>query len=173
MAVTTRAHAGGYVVEVAGARSRAGNHRAQLHSCSCGSMSPVRLIWGASAVVTGTVFSREPVVWWIAGYPFPAGPMVVCICAVIITRVVIGLQAKGKAQWALDIAITALCLLVTVLWVQAHQLDMLAAGITGIGIAAVGAGIIGMSKGLIVGRIKAAGRAFAETLFGPSGPSQS
>ncbi len=92
--------------------------------------------------------------------------MVVCICAVIITRVVIGLQAKGKAQWALDLSITALCLLVTVLWVQAHQLDMLAAGITGIGIAAIGASIIGMVKGFVAGRIKAAMRAFGETLIG-------
>lgn len=129
-------------------------------------MPALRLIWGASAAVTGTVFSREPVVWWIAGYPFPAGPMVVCICAVIITRVVIGLQAKGKAQWALDGSITALCLLITVLWVQAHKLDLLAAGITGIGIAAVGAGIIGMAKGVVLNRIKEAGRAAGEILFG-------
>jgi hypothetical protein len=34
---------------------------------------------------------------------------------VIITRLVIGLQAEGRAQWALDVAITAPCLLVTVL----------------------------------------------------------
>ena len=94
--------------------------------------------------------------------------MVVCVCAVIITRVVIGLQAKGKAQWTLDLAITALCLLVTVLWVQAHELDMLAAGITGIGIAAIGAGIIGMAKGFVAGRIKAAMRAFGEALIGGS-----
>ena len=129
-------------------------------------MSALRLIWGASAVVTGTVFSREPVVWWIAGYPFAAGPVVVCISAVIITRVVIGLQAKGRAQWALDVAITALCLLITILCVQAHQLDMLAAGITGIGIAAIGASIIGMVKGFVAGRIKAAMRAFGEALVG-------
>ena len=94
----------------------------------------------------GTAVAREPVVWWIVGYPFPAGPMVVCILAVIITRLVIGLQAHTKGQWALDIAISALCLLVSVLWVQAHQLDLLAAGITGIGIGATGAGIIGFAK---------------------------
>ncbi len=118
--------------------------------------------------MTGTVFTREPVIWWIGGEPFHAAPMIVCICAVIITRVVIGLQAKGKAQWTLDLAITALCLLVTVLWVQAHELDMLAAGITGIGIAAVGAGIIGMAKGVIGNRFKAA----LEVLFG-AGPGGS
>jgi hypothetical protein len=124
--------------------------------------------------VTGTLFSRDPVIWWIAGYPFPAGPVVVCICGVIITRVVIGLQAKGRAQWALDIAVTALCLLVAVLWVQAHQLDMLGAGLTGIGIAAVGVGIIGMAKGFVTGRIRAAMQAAGEALIGagkaPPGP---
>lgn len=91
--------------------------------------------------------------------------MVICILAVIITRIVIGLQAKGKAQWALDGAITALCLLVTVLWVQAHQLDLLAAGITGIGIGGIGAGIIGIAKGAVGGRFKAAMDAF----FGTTG----
>ncbi|WP_232016111.1 hypothetical protein [Sphingobium sp. YG1] len=118
---------------------------------------------GAAAM--GSVASQKPVIWWLFGYPFPAGPMVICILAVIITRVVIGLQAQGKAQWALDGAITALCLLVTVLWVQAHQLDLLAAGITGIGIGALGAGIISIAKGAVGGRFKAAMDAF----FGTTG----
>ena len=103
-----------------------------------------------------SVMSRQPVVWWIFGEPFHAGPTVVCICAVIITRVIIGLQAKGKAQWALDVAVTALCLLVSILWVQAQGLELLAAGITGIGIGSLGAGIIGIAKGKIGGRVKAA-----------------
>ena len=126
----------------------------------------MRILWGAGAAVTGTVFTREPVIWWIGGEPFHAAPMVVCICAVIITRVVIGLQAKGKAQWTLDLAITALCLLVTVLWVQAHELDMLAAGITGIGIAAIGMGIITMAKSFVASRIKAAMQAAGKALIG-------
>ena len=99
----------------------------------------------------GSIVSREPVVWWIVGYPFPAGPMVVCILAVIITRVVIGLQAQGRAQWALDAAITALCLLVTVLWVQSHQLELLPAG------------MIGFAKSAVIGRAKAALDAFLGT----------
>lgn len=111
----------------------------------------------------GSIVSREPVIWWIVGYPFLAGPMVVCIFAVIITRVVIGLQAKGRAQWALDIAISALCLLVAVLWVQAHSLDLLPAGITGIGVGAAGASVIGFAKSALVGRAKAAFDAFLGT----------
>ncbi|WP_288413886.1 hypothetical protein [uncultured Novosphingobium sp.] len=115
----------------------------------------------------GTFAAREPVVWWIAGYPFVAGPMVVCIMAVIITRVVIGLQAHTKGQWALDVAISALCLLVSVLWVQAHDLDLLKAGITGIGIGATGAGIIGFAKSAVIGRVKAGFDAFMGTSSKP------
>ena len=89
--------------------------------------------------------------------------MVVCMMAVIITRVVIGLQAHTKGQWALDLAISALCLLVSVLWVQAHQLDLLAAGITGIGIGAAGATLIGFAKSTVMGRAKAALDAFLGT----------
>lgn len=111
----------------------------------------------------GTAITQQPVIWWILGYPFPAGPMVVCVCAVIITRIVIGLQAKSRGQWALDLAITALCLLVTVLWVGEHRLNLLAAGVTGIGIAGVGAGIIGVAKGAVGGRFKAALDAFLGT----------
>lgn len=130
-------------------------------------MPAVRALAVLGAAAMGTAVAREPVIWWIVGYPFPAGPMVVCMLAVIITRLVIGLQAEGRAQWALDIAITALCLLVTVLWVQAHQLDLLAAGITGIGVGAAGAGVIGFAKSAVMGRAKAAIDAFMGTSTKP------
>jgi len=116
----------------------------------------------------GTAVAREPVVWWIVGYPFPAGPTVVCILAVIITRVVIGLQARTKGQWALDLAISALCLLVSVLWVQAHQLDLLAAGITGIGVGGIGVGIIGFAKSAVAGKWRAALAAAVDVFRGTS-----
>lgn len=118
----------------------------------------------------GAAVAPEPVIWWIGGYPSPAGPMVVCMLAVIITRLVIGLQAEGRAQWALDVAIMALCLLVTVLWVQAHQLQLLAAGITGIGVGAAGAGVIGLAKSAAMGRAKAAIDAFLGARSKPSEP---
>ena len=114
----------------------------------------------------GTAVAREPVIWWIVGYPFPAGPMVVCMLVVIITRLVIGLQAEGRAQWTLDFAITAFCLLVTVLWVQAHQLELLAAGITGIGVGAAGASIIGLAKSTVMGKWKAAASAAIDVFRG-------
>lgn len=133
-------------------------------------MSAVRIFAAMGAAAMGSVVSQKPVVWWLFGYPFPAGPMVICILAVIITRVVIGLQAKGKAQWALDAAITALCLLVTVLWVQAHQLDLLAAGITGIGIGSLGAGIIGIAKGAVGAKARAGISAFWDAFSGPNTP---
>lgn len=126
-------------------------------------MSAVRLGAALGAAAMTSIVSREPVVWWIFGEPFHAGPTVVCICAVIITRVIIGLQAKGKAQWTLDIAITLLCLLVSTLWVQAQNLELLAAGITGIGVGSLGAGVIGIAKSAIGGRFKAAIDAFMGT----------
>jgi hypothetical protein len=126
-------------------------------------MPAVRLLAGAGAVAMTSIASREPVIWWIFGEPFHAGPTIVCICAVIITRVIIGLQAKGRAQWVLDCAITLLCLLVTVLWVQAQGLELLAAGITGIGIGSLGAGVIGFAKSQVGGRFKKAMDAFLGT----------
>ena len=126
-------------------------------------MSAVRLGAALGAAAMTSVVSREPVIWWIFGEPFHAGPTIVCICGVIITRVIIGLQAKGKAQWTLDIAITALCLLVATLWVQAQELELLAAGITGIGVGSLGAGVIGIAKSAVGGRFKAAIDAFMGT----------
>jgi hypothetical protein len=78
-------------------------------------MPAVRALAVVGAAAMGTAVVREPVIRWIGGYPFPAGPMVSACSGVIITRLVIGLQAEGRAQWALDVAITAPCLLVTVL----------------------------------------------------------
>ncbi len=126
-------------------------------------MSAVRLGAALGAAAMTSIASREPVIWWIFGEPFHAGPTIVCICGVIITRVIIGLQAKGKAQWTLDIAITLLCLLVATLWVQAQNLELLAAGITGIGVGSLGAGLIGIAKSAIGGRFKAALDAFMGT----------
>jgi len=113
-----------------------------------------------AGAVTGLATAQKPVVWWIVGYPFPAGPTVVCIIAVLITRLVIGLQATGKAQVMLDLAITALCVFVTVLWVQAHQLDLLKAGVTGIAVGATGAGVITIIKTVVMGRANDALNAF-------------
>jgi hypothetical protein len=126
-------------------------------------MSTVRLGAALGAAAMTSIASREPVIWWIFGEPFHAGPTIVCICGVIITRIIIGLQAKGKAQWTLDIAITLLCLLVATLWVQAQNLELLAAGITGIGVGSLGAGLIGIAKSAIGGRFKAALDAFMGT----------
>lgn len=135
-------------------------------------MSPLKIpaVLGAAAMVPIVSTQPQPVIWWIAGYPFVAGPMVVCILAVIITRLVIGLQAESRAQWTLDVAITALCLLVTVLWVQAHALDLLKAGITGIGIGSAGASIIGLAKTAFMGKWKQAAAAAVDVFRGSPKP---
>lgn len=133
-------------------------------------MSAVRLGAALGAAAMTSFASREPVIWWIFGEPFHAGSTIVCICAVIITRVIIGLQAKGRAQVALDISITLLSLLVAILWVQDQQLELLAAGITGIGVGSLGAGIIGIAKGAVGGRFRAGFDAFLDAFTGSSKP---
>lgn len=133
-------------------------------------MSAVRLGAALGAAAMTSFASREPVIWWIFGEPFHAGSTIVCICAVIITRVIIGLQAKGRAQVALDISITLLSLLVAILWVQDQQLELLAAGITGIGVGSLGAGIIGIAKGAVGGRFRAGFDAFLDAFTGSGKP---
>lgn len=113
----------------------------------------------AGAAVTGSI-SAIPVVWDFLGYHFPAGPLIVGILAVIITRCIVYLNTKGRKQVILDLAVCALCMLLTALWIQANQLDLLKAGVTGIGIGSVGIGIVGIAKSAFAGRMRAALDAF-------------
>ena len=133
-------------------------------------MSAVRLGAALGAAAMTSVASREPVIWWIFGEPFHAGPTIVCICAVIITRVIIGLQAKGRAQVALDISITLLSLLVAILWVQDQQLELLAAGITAIRVASLGPGNLATPNGVVREYVRAGVSAFREAFSGPTPP---
>lgn len=113
----------------------------------------------AGAAVTGSI-TAVPVVWDFLGYHFPAGPLIVGILAVIITRCIVYLNTSGRKQVILDLAVCALCILLTALWVQAQQLDLLKAGVTGIGIGSLGIGIVGIAKSAIAGRMRAAVDAF-------------
>ncbi|TZG23734.1 hypothetical protein, partial [Sphingomonas montanisoli] len=101
-----------------------------------------------------------PVVWDFLGYHFPAGPLVVGILAVIITRCIVFLNTRGHRQLFLDLFVSALCALLTAIWVQGHDLDLLAAGVSGIGIASLGIGVISVAKSAFAGRFKAAIDAF-------------
>ena len=78
------------------------------------------------------------------GNPWLTGSIIVTVLAAAITWLVIGFEAK--AQWALDSAITALGVLFTVLWVQAHQLDLLRTGFIVFGFGTAGASIIGIAR---------------------------
>ncbi|WCT75048.1 hypothetical protein PQ455_07485 [Sphingomonas naphthae] len=97
-------------------------------------------IAGAGAAAT------IPVVWSFFGFDFQAGPVIVGVCAVVITRLTITLNSKTRPRIVLDVLVTSLCALLTALWIQAHTLDLLKAGVTGIGIASLGLGVIGIAK---------------------------
>ncbi|RVT90131.1 hypothetical protein EOD43_17630 [Sphingomonas crocodyli] len=94
------------------------------------------------------------------GHHFPAGPFVGCILAVIITRCIIVLNTEGRRQVFLDIFVSALSVLLTAIWVQSHDLDLLAAGAPGVSIASLGIGVISIAKSAFAGRFKAAVDAF-------------
>lgn len=96
-----------------------------------------------------------PVAWDFLGYSYHPGPVFISAFAVAITRAIVFLQITGRRQVVLDIMVSILCALVAVLWTQANSLDPLPAGITGIGIAAIGIGIIGMAKGQVGAGIRA------------------
>jgi small neutral amino acid transporter SnatA (MarC family) len=100
-----------------------------------------------------------PVVWSFLGFDIQAGPAIVGVCAVIITRLIVTLNSKGRRRIALDVLVTALCALLTLLWIQAHTLDLLKSGVTGIGIASAGLGMIGIAKSALLGPLRAGIRA--------------
>lgn len=115
-----------------------------------------RVVSALAAPAAGSV----PVVWDFLGYHVPAGPLVVGLCAVAITRLIVYLNTNGRRQVLLDIAVTGLCGLLTAIWIQSHDLDLLTAGLSGLGIASVGIGVISVAKGTMEGRLRAAFQAF-------------
>lgn len=114
----------------------------------------MRLAAAAGAAVT-TLPMASPVTWDFLGYSYHPGPVLVSVLAVAITRAIVFLQTTGRRQVVLDVLVSMLCALVAALWTQAHLLDLLQAGITGIGVAAVGIGLIGIAKGQIGAGIRA------------------
>lgn len=124
-------------------------------------MPAVRIAVAATAATTLTLpIAAEPVIWHFFGVPFQAGPLVVGLCAVAITRCIVFLQTKGKKQLALDIFVSLLCALVTAVWIQDDGLTMRGAGALGIGVASVGIGIVSIAKGAFAGRLKGAWNGF-------------
>lgn len=111
-----------------------------------------------------------PVVWSFLGFDFQAGPVIVGICAVLLTRLLITLNSRGRRRILVDVLVTALSALITALWIQAHTLDLLQSGVSGIGFGALGLGIIGIAKSQIGNAIKVAAQAALKTLANGSDP---
>ncbi len=103
-----------------------------------------------------------PVIWDLfgLGYRFEAGPFVVSVAVVLITRLCVYLNTKGRRQIALDIAVTGLCSVIAALWTQAHSLDLLPAAISAMTIAGIGYGLIGMAKSQVATALREAAGTF-------------
>lgn len=117
-----------------------------------------------------------PVVWDVfgLGYRFEAGPFVVSITMVLITRLCIFLNTKGRRQVFFDAAVTFLCCVIAALWTQAHSLSLLPSAISAMTIAGIGYGLIGIGKSQF---LIAARGAFDQFLKGlaqaPAAPAES
>ena len=110
----------------------------------------------AGAAATAPV----PVVWTILGYPFEAGPLVVSILVVLITRLCVFLNTRGRRQVYLDVAVTVLCSVIAAVWTQAHALSLLPAAVSSMTIAGIGYGLIGIGKSRMVAALQEAVRTF-------------
>lgn len=120
----------------------------------------------AAAAAATLPVTASPVTWDFLGYAYHPGPVLVSALAVAITRAIVFLQTTGRRQVILDVLISMLCALVAALWTQAHSLDLLQAGVTGIGVAAIGIGIIGIAKGQIGAAIRTGAQAMLKALAG-------
>jgi hypothetical protein len=110
------------------------------------------------------VSAAAPVVWNFLGYHFQAGPLIVAVCATLMTRLIVSLNTNGPRRWALDVTVTALCVLVSALWVQANDLALLPAGLSGIMFGALGLGIISVAKSQAAAAFRAALQTFVRSL---------
>lgn len=120
-----------------------------------------------AAVGAGAASVGVPVIWDFLGYKFEAGPLIVTVCATLMTRLIVSLNTSGHRRLTLDIVVTGLSVLVSALWVQAHQLELLPAGITGIMFGAVGIGIIGLAKSQATAAFQAALQTFFRNIATP------
>jgi hypothetical protein len=105
-----------------------------------------------------------PVFWDFFGYQFQAGPLIVAVCACLMTRLIVSLNTAGRKRIVLDVAVTLLSALVSALWVQSNQLALLPAGLSGIAFGALGIGIIGIAKSQAASALREAARTFLRSL---------
>lgn len=123
----------------------------------------------AGAAASTLPIATAPVTWDFLGYSYHPGPVFIAVIAVAITRAIVYLQTTGRRQIALDVCVSMLCALLAALWTQAHSLDLLQAGLTGIGTGAIGIGIIGIAKGQIGAGIRTGLEAMLKAWAGGNG----
>lgn len=97
-------------------------------------------------VAAGGAATAIPVVWEFFGYHLPAGPTIVGVGACLMVRLYVTLDTPRPKRWLIELPVTGLTVLTTAVWIAERQVDLFAALGTGIGIGALGAGIITMFK---------------------------
>lgn len=123
------------------------------------------------AVAGAAATAPVPVVWTILGYPFEAGPLMVSILVVLITRLCVFLNTHGRRQVYLDVAVTVLCSVIAAVWTQAHALSLLPAAVSSMTIAGIGYGLIGMAKSQMLNAVREGFQAMIRTLGAPAPPN--
>jgi hypothetical protein len=106
------------------------------------------------AVVSGTALA-QPVIWSALGYRFEAASMIAGLCACLMVRVWISLNARQVRPWAwaIDLSVTCIALLFTAGWIVLQRPEPFYALLSGTGFGALGAGIIAIALAW-VGRIE-------------------
>ena len=114
-----------------------------------------------------------PVVWNLfgLGYRFEAGPFVVSILVVLITRLCVYLNTKGSKQVFLDAAVTFLCCVIAALWTQAHSLNLLPAAVSAMTIAGIGYGLIGIGKSQFLAAVRGGFDTFVKGMASDAPPT--
>ena len=102
-------------------------------------MHPVPLGPVAAAAVT-------PVLADLLGYQFEVAPMLLAVISCVIVRVYKGATAKTRQGWVVDISISLLTVLFTVVMVITARPGPLLAAVLGTGMGAIGAGLIAYAE---------------------------
>lgn len=96
---------------------------------------------GVTAAVAGATASQSKYAW-IGQFM----PMVVGIIMVILVRSVVDMKATKKSKWNYNLLVTAMCALFTGVFVHEYSLSAGTATLFGMGVGAMGVGIIGFGK---------------------------
>lgn len=95
---------------------------------------------------TVTAAAVTPVLADLLGYQFEVAPMLLAIVSCVIVRVYKGAKAKSREGWVVDVSISLLAVLFTVVFIITLRPNLLLAAVLGTGLGAIGAGLIAYAE---------------------------